>query len=345
MYNGEMRSKLNKVVINQRLVTDNRSVRMIGDYLGLQKKTLFTDLICGHNWLARPDNVTTHKSGCAECSPTKKLTEQDVIAKLLAKDNGIKLTEPYTTRDATYTFECVAGHKFKSALASVLYSDSCPICVGRYQRTKNELNVELRDRGLTILDEFMVLKDKVRYSCDNGHIGKTTVERLINMRCAHCQRNAPLTENIVKSRLYEKGSTLISPFIRGKMVSIRCALGHEYEIYSAKATSKRCPECRIKGFRYDLPAVGYVIEYNGFIKYGITGDLVVRTRHLKKNGKHLSFFTRNFFTGKEAYDWEKSVKKKFGGSYVDVNTCPDGYTETLPPNKLQKVIKNLKEYK
>jgi hypothetical protein len=340
-----MRNKLTKEIINNRLISDNRNVRMIGDYNGLQSKTMFTDLICGHSWLAMPSNVTGHrKSGCGVCSPTKKMTVEDIRQQILQKNNGIDLIGEYVDRSTKTVFKCSNDHIFTSTVNSVLGSKSCPECIGRYTRTVEEVNLLLSDKNLSITTNFNTLQDKITAVCSNGHNWTSTVSRIIRSKgCAHCQKNAPLTNDRVKEILKSKNATLLTEFIRGGQNTIRCKNNHIYTVHSNKIKDS-CPHCDSGGFKLERPATAYIIQYKDFIKYGITGNIKTRLRHLKRNGSYSVLYTKYFILGSNAVEWEKQIKKVYGGSFADKSMCLLGYTETLPISLSNDIITNLKEY-
>ena len=43
--------------------------------------------------------------------------------------------------------------------------------------------------------------------------------------------------------------------------------------------------------------------------------------------------------GQLALDWENHIKRVYGGRYATKEQCPDGYTETLPIELLENLIK------
>jgi Zn finger protein HypA/HybF involved in hydrogenase expression len=59
---------LSKEIVNQRLEDANRTVRLVGEYIKTQEKSLFECLVCGYQWPAKPGNVLYNNSGCPCCS-------------------------------------------------------------------------------------------------------------------------------------------------------------------------------------------------------------------------------------------------------------------------------------
>jgi len=61
--------KLSKELINHQLESSGRTVRLVGDYSGALKKSIFGCLVCDHQWLALPSNIRDGR-GCPSCAPT-----------------------------------------------------------------------------------------------------------------------------------------------------------------------------------------------------------------------------------------------------------------------------------
>jgi hypothetical protein len=103
-----------------------------------------------------------------------------------------------------------------------------------------------------------------------------------------------------------------------------------------------CPACVDRGFNSSKIAYGYILLFDGYIKYGITTNIKSRFRnHKRLNGSYIIHLMRKFKDGREARDWEITVKNKFGGSFVSKETMIDGYTETLSLHLLEEVSKTL----
>jgi hypothetical protein len=98
-----------------------------------------------------------------------------------------------------------------------------------------------------------------------------------------------------------------------------------------------CPSCAEYGFNPDKEAYSYLIQFDTFLKFGITNNINRRLRSLKKNGKFNIINTKKFIKGSDALLWEKSIKIIFGGKYVNKDICPDGHTETLSLDLLSAI--------
>jgi hypothetical protein len=109
-----------------------------------------------------------------------------------------------------------------------------------------------------------------------------------------------------------------------------------------------CPKCANRGFKYDEPCELYihkVFTENIFIglKFGVSYNHEARLKVLKQFSPNLEFetvFVKNFGTGREAFNIENAIKSKFSEviPFISKSTMEDGYTETLPPYSLQKLL-------
>jgi hypothetical protein len=114
-------------------------------------------------------------------------------------------------------------------------------------------------------------------------------------------------------------------------VSILCYEHGEFrQTPNSHLNGSGCPKCSVTGFDPSKIAYGYIIKFSDFIKFGITNNIENRLGVLKrKNGNFQILKIKEFELGKDAVLWENSIKKKFGGCFVDKIICPDGFTETL----------------
>lgn len=114
---------------------------------------------------------------------------------------------------------------------------------------------------------------------------------------------------------------------------------------------KGCPFCSKKGYQCNRPGYIYVylIRTNAavFLKFGITNDLKTRAHQQSKlaNCTHELVFSKLFEDGAHARKIESNIISKFKGStkFASKDIFPDGYTETLPTNKLNELISFIEE--
>jgi predicted nucleic acid-binding Zn-ribbon protein len=342
-----MAKKSSKIEVNKKLEDTNRSVRLIGEYINSTTNTLFTDLICGHEWQARPDNVMNLKSGCAHCSKTKKLTIEQINDRLIEENRSIRLIGNYKNNRTKTVFKCDFGHEFMAIVNSVLDSSSgCPECVGRKKQDINTVNSRLSDRRITLLESFNTVHDKVTFMCHLGHKWKSKVNGVLSgIGCPKCSNRERLTPEEIKNRLNNRGIYLEGEFNKNGISSLKCRCGHEWSA-AADRIFYACRECRKNGFDSSKPAIGYILIFDSFIKYGITNVLDSRlNQHKRVNGNFKIYHIENFINGHEAQEWEYSIKKVVGGKFVGRELCPDGHTETLSLEKINALMSHLNNFK
>jgi hypothetical protein len=102
-----------------------------------------------------------------------------------------------------------------------------------------------------------------------------------------------------------------------------------------------CPKCAKTGFNPNKPAYCYLIQYDNFMKFGITNNLEKRLRSLKHNGNYTLIASKFYENGQDALNWERKIKNKFGGRFATKVQCPDGFTETLDISLLNEIKSTL----
>ena len=102
---------------------------------------------------------------------------------------------------------------------------------------------------------------------------------------------------------------------------------------------KGCPNCVERHFNTSKEAWEYILDFGYFLKFGITNNISRRLEDHKKNGEYRIVHIRHHSVGQMALDWENNIKRTYGGRYVTKKECPDGYTETLPIDILESLIR------
>ena len=101
-----------------------------------------------------------------------------------------------------------------------------------------------------------------------------------------------------------------------------------------------CPSCASYGFDVNKSAHAYVLLFADFIKYGITNVLDVRLAQHRRYGDFTIIWTHLYPTGREALDWELNIKRTHGGNFIARERLPNGFTETLPVEKISEIVQN-----
>ena len=333
---------LTKDIVNERL--KDRGIVLLGEYVNNSTKSTF-QCEYGHEWDATPANIMSG-NGCPHCAGKLPLSK-DVVNERL-KDRSIVLIGEYVTALTKSTFQCEYGHEWDTTPNSVMGGRGCPHCSNKFPLTKDIVNERLKDRGIVLLGEYVNNSTKSTFQCEYGHEWDATPANIMSGNgCPHCSNKFPLTKDIVNERLKDRGIVLLGEYVNNSTKStFQCEYGHEWDTTPNHVMrGNGCPHCAEYGYNPSKSGYGYILNFsNRFIKYGISNVIEGRLRQHKRNGEYNIHYTRLFEDGFKAQEWERAVKKIFGGKYVDSSLCPDGWTETLEPRWLDEVTKILKNF-
>ncbi|EFO3944669.1 hypothetical protein DC952_03825 [Escherichia coli] len=125
----------------------------------------------------------------------------------------------------------------------------------------------------------------------------------------------------------------------------RCPIhNHNFSVTwrSFKGGTKGCKYCNTSAFRTDIPVYFYIQSLDDrYIKFGVTNRKVER-RMIEQQRE--SVFTHRliksfrFSKGEHASKLEKLIKTKYECGVVSRDDLRDGYTETLPYERLPEII-------
>lgn len=110
-----------------------------------------------HIWMASYDNLRIH--WCPRCAFDKTMKNTDDCHRL-AKNNGGKfLSTKYIANKSKYTWECGAGHKWKTTYSNVQSGRWCPQCFAGKRKTQQLLQ--------EIVEKLLNLKSVSNYKSFN----------------------------------------------------------------------------------------------------------------------------------------------------------------------------------
>jgi hypothetical protein len=203
----------------------------------------------------------------------------------------------------------------------------------------------VNNSSIEMIGEFRTTREKSLFKCSNGHqFMMKPNHALSGVTCGDCHRNK-LNKTVINDRLLGRDITMIGEYYGvDYYTEFKGICGH---IWTAKPRKildgTSCPRCAVYGFRLEKPGYAYVIDFGDFIKFGIATNLKHRlNEHIRNNGNYTPVITKLFENGADALIWENSIKKIFGGKFVSKERCPDGWTETLSPALLERVVNTLK---
>lgn len=214
------------------------------------------------------------------------------------------------------------------------------------QLSKETINQTLKEKDIQLVGEYLGARMVTQFMCGKNHHWDAMPTNVLHKSgCPHCSGRAKLSKEIINERIVKRSLKLIGDFsTTTKETLFKClACEHEWNATPGNIMAgKGCRHCADYGFNTAKPAVGYLLMFEDFIKYGISNNIDSRLyRHRLKNGSFKLYATKEFSMGQDAISWEDSIKQTFGGNYVSREKCPDGFTETLPLELIHKVSQTL----
>lgn len=270
-------------------------------------------------------------------------------------DKGFKLIGDYQGSNISVEIECNNGHRYKTRVANIINrGDRCSICNNHSSKSKYSLDIinEILATRHIKINDFKTVNEKNLFTClkCNYQWSTSTSSVIAGTGCQRCYgKNNKLTELEIKDRLFYRNIELIGPYFGSVMrnTKFKCSKNH---IWIARPSAilnqnQGCPECATTGFKKHISASAYILEFDNFIKFGITNDLKSRLKtHKRKNPCHKTIMTKEFKTGYMAVNWENYVKTYFPCEYVNKTQCPDGFTETISKYYLEEIKESLKKW-
>ena len=208
---------------------------------------------------------------------------------------------------------------------------------------KKEINEKIFARGLAMAGEYTNTRTKTEFTCNLGHVWLAIPNNVLHYSgCPICSGKSKKSKDIINDLVKPKGFKMISGYVSmNDKAEFMCVHGHKWHSTPTHIINNGsgCPTCSYYGFNPDKPAWEYGFTRDGYLKYGITNDLVRRLNEHRKYGEINLVHERYHERGQNALDWERHIKTTHGGRYATKEQCPDGYTETLPIHLLEYLIK------
>ena len=220
----------------------------------------------------------------------------------------------------------------------------------RMKYTKEEINLKLAPRGISMIGEFKTMNTKTFFKCKSDHSEwLTTPNSVLNTGtgCPECSNHKPLLKEEINLKLASRGISMIGEFTTTKIKTLfECRYNHQWEAIPNNVINRGrgCPCCNAGGFRVTKPGTFYILDFGNFIKYGITNNPESRFTSHKRNGQYKLILTKSFEDGLIAQKLERDIKNIFGGKFATKEECPDGWTETLNISILSDLIGMIESY-
>jgi hypothetical protein len=250
-------------------------------------------------------------------------------------------------------FRCLrCDDEWESFVTNIIHKQrGCPKCARNKKLTIDDIVNRLEPRGISLISDYVS-------SSKNGYFGckvcnyewKTRVGAVLHGQgCPKCAGNSKPSLDELSEIAQARAILFLGPYVNNatktKWQCKKCELIWEATPGNVVVAKTGCPKCAKYGFDPSLSAHAYVLSFGDFIKYGITNYLEQRLKQHTKNGEYLLVDSVEFYNGLDAMIWEKVIKSEYGGNYIDRYKCPDGWTETLPVDYTDEIIRILHKHK
>jgi len=212
-----------------------------------------------------------------------------------------------------------------------------------YKSSRDTINKRLESRKIILVGEYSNAKSKTLFQCEYGHQWLASSHTVTNGKtgCPTCNTEIRmLSVEKVNKRLENKQIVMIGEYLGSlTKTKFQCQNNHVWEARPNNVLGNTgCPICSHSYFfRGDREAYEYIIQFENFIKYGITNNIDRRLSDHRKQGCFEVVHLKHHLNGNLAREWENRVRETFGGKFVSKEILPDGWTETLPIVLLEKI--------
>lgn len=182
--------------------------------------------------------------GCIHCSPTKKLTNEQVTS--FFKGEGYELLEPYVNANSKISVKCPKGHVYTTKYSIFYTGKRCPHCYGNAKKTENDYKELVKSINSTLLE--CLPNGYLKIQCSEGHVYSTHRDVVkAGFKCPECSRiKKSHTFEFIKQTVEADGYKLLSTSYKSRRkIELECPKGHNYSVMFGDFLNKgvRCPRC------------------------------------------------------------------------------------------------------
>lgn len=184
------------------------------------------------------------------------LTDLEDLKLLAISKKGECLAEHYTKSSTKVKWKCEKGHVWEATPNNIKTGTWCPTCAGRNKTIDEMQKLAVKKGGKCLSEKYVLVKEKLLWSCKDGHQWKATPDDIQSGRwcptCANLHRNDGKKLNIKDIKLFaiKKGGKCLSNVYvsSGLKLKWQCKDGHTWEATTDKVQNKGnwCPECNVK---------------------------------------------------------------------------------------------------
>ncbi|KMV31786.1 hypothetical protein AB733_03130 [Photobacterium swingsii] len=109
-----------------------RKIIRLGSFVGGDEKTKHQCLICDHEFLTKPNNITSGGHGCPRCARQRsnrscRHSQEQYIKNCL--ELSVRPLEDYRGSGSAILHECIkCGHQWRVTIGNIRHAGGCPGC-------------------------------------------------------------------------------------------------------------------------------------------------------------------------------------------------------------------------
>jgi len=231
--------------------------------------------VCENKWNINRSNAMCGR-GCPACAnkhrnDAVRFTLDD-FKKICLKNNMTSKANSYTDSKTPELVECnVCKHLWKISVNNIGTGYGCPKCAGNMKLTIDDVKLESKKYGFTVIGKYVNARTKMNFVCSRGHKQCRSYDnmRSSNFPCMMCYRedNYNRLVNIVK----KKGGILKTKFEDyenfNSRISLECKNGHSWKTNASSVvhTDTWCKKCIEISLRKNVDDITKILKNKNII--------------------------------------------------------------------------------
>jgi len=110
----------------------------------------------------------------------KTLTHEEYENRLLNIEADAYPIQTYINSSTPIMHECIAGHTWLARPNSVLQGKGCPTCKGGVKKEHSTYQLQLKTRGIEVLDPYINAYTHLLHKCTDGHEWSSTPTNILS---------------------------------------------------------------------------------------------------------------------------------------------------------------------